>query len=207
MVGKLITDEWPTTRPLYSGSANLQYLMSIVFTICETFSPGESSVAGRVCELLDGLDLATPYTTRQPRSAEDDGFVFTSQDIFERMIAREEFLEYVHIFGNYYGTPRRCLQEARDNRDDLLIKVDERGATQIKQKLPDAVSILVLHASSGQHEPSPRSYVDEALLYRLREASQMLNPDKFDHVVTNDRFEENANQVVAIIRSERSRRS
>jgi guanylate kinase len=78
--------------------------MSIVFTISETFRPGESSVADRVPELLDGLNLAIPYTTRRPRSAEDEGFVFTSQDVFERMIASEEFLEYVNTFGNYYGT-------------------------------------------------------------------------------------------------------
>jgi guanylate kinase len=50
------------------------------------------------------------------RSAKDDGFVFTSRDVFERLIASQEFLEYVDIFGNYYGTPRHCLQEAEDKR-------------------------------------------------------------------------------------------
>jgi guanylate kinase len=124
------------------------------------------------------------------------------------MIAREEFLEHVHIFGNYYGTPHHCLQEARDNGNDLLIKVDERGLLEIKQKLPDAVSILVLHSSSGQHEPKAASIGDELQLdRRLHEASQMLNPDRFDHVVSTDRLEDSVNQVVAIIRSERSKRS
>lgn len=184
--------------------------MSIVFTVSEMFQLSESSVAHRVCELLDELDLAIPYTTRLPRRAEDDGFVFTTQDVFERMIASEEFLEVVNVFGNYYGTPRQCLQEARDKGNDLLIRVDERGVAQIKQKLPDAVSILVLHSLSEQHEHTTGSIVDERLLYSLKQASrfsQMQNPDKFDHVVADDGFEENANQVVAIIRSERSRRS
>lgn len=184
--------------------------MSIVFTISETFRPGESSVADRVRELLDGLNLAIPYTTRRPRGAEDEGFVFTSQDVFERMIASEEFLEYVNTCGNYYGTPRRYLQEARDNGNDLLIKADESGVAQIKQKLPDAVSILVLNTSSGQHEHATSSTVRERLLHRLDGAStssKMPNPDKFDHVVATDRLEENTNQVVAIIRSERLRRS
>ena len=66
--------------------------MSTVFTICETFKSNESSVASRVCQLLDRIDLATPYTTRQRRSAEDDGFVFTSQDAFNLMIVRDELL-------------------------------------------------------------------------------------------------------------------
>ncbi len=86
--------------------------MSIVFTICETFKLGESFFADRVREQLDGLELAIPYTTRQPGSAQDDAFVFTSQDIFERMIAREEFIEHSQILGNYYGTPHDCLQES-----------------------------------------------------------------------------------------------
>ncbi len=76
------------------------------------------------------------------------------------------------------------FRKAQDNGNDLLIKVDERGAAQIKQKLPDAVSILVLHSSSGQHEKATVSIVNELLLdRRLREASQMLNHHKFDHVV------------------------
>lgn len=184
--------------------------MSLVFTICETFRLGESSVADRVCELLDGLDLAIPYTTRPPRSAEERGFVFTSQDVFERLIAGQEFLEYVDIFGNYYGTPRHYVQEAQDKGNDLLIKVDERGVEQIKENLPNAVSILVLHTSSGQNEHATASIVDELLLYRLHQASltsQMQHPDKFDHVVANHRLEENTNQVVAIIRSKRSPQS
>jgi len=74
--------------------------MSVVFTICESSTSGESFVARRACELVDRLDLATTYSTRQPRTAEDDAFVFTSRDMFERMIAADEFLEYVHIFGN-----------------------------------------------------------------------------------------------------------
>jgi guanylate kinase len=184
--------------------------VSIVFAICETSRPGQSSVADRVCELLDELDLAIPYTTRPPRSAEESGLVFTSRDVFERLIASQEFLEYVELFGNYYGTPRRYLEEARGNGNDLLIKIDHRGVAQIKEKLPDAVSILVLLTPQGERERAARSITDELLLNHLYEVSrtfQMQHSDKFDHVVANDRLEETANQVVAIIRSERSRRS
>lgn len=167
--------------------------MNIVVAISEVSRPGASSVAERVCELIDGVELAVPLTTRLPRSAEDDGFVFTSQDVFERMIASDEFLEHVEILGQRYGTPRRSLQDARDNGNDLLIRVDERGVSQIKLKLPNAVSVLILHASE-QHEHA--SIANEHLLYRrLQEAStlsQMRNPDTFDHVVTDDGLEESA---------------
>jgi guanylate kinase len=86
--------------------------MNIVVAISQGSGPGASSVAERVCELIDGVELAVPFTTRLPRSAEDDGFVFASQDVFERMIASDEFLEHVEILGHRYGTPRRSLQDA-----------------------------------------------------------------------------------------------
>ena len=179
--------------------------MNIVVAISEVSRPGSSSVAERVCELIDGVELAVPFTTRLPPSAEEDGFVFTSQDVFDRMIASDEFLEHVEICGHRYGTPRRSLQDARDNGNDLLVRVDERGVSQIKLKLPNAVSVLVLHESE-QHKHA--SIAIEHLLYRrLQKLSQMRSPDTFDHVVTDDGLEESANRVVAIIRAERSRRS
>jgi guanylate kinase len=103
--------------------------MTIVFTISEAFGSGRSSVVNHVCKLLDGLDLATPYTTRTPRIADnrDSEFIYTSREAFELMIAREEFLEYASVLGNYYGTPHHSLQQARENGRELLIKVDESG--------------------------------------------------------------------------------
>jgi guanylate kinase len=182
--------------------------MNIVIAISEVSGPGASSLAERVCELIDGVELAVPFTTRLPRSAEDDGFIFTSQDAFERMIAGDEFLEYVEVLGNYYGTPLRLLQETLDSGHDLLIKVDERGLAQVKQKLPDAVSVLVLPPSTGQGERETTPVANETLLYNhLQGASQVLNHDKFDHVIANDLLEASANHMVAIIRSERARRA
>ena len=194
--------------------------MSIVFTISEAFGSGKSSVVNLVCKLLDGLDLAIPYTTRTPHIAnnQDRGFVFTSREVFELMIAREEFLEYVSILGNYYGTPSHYLQQARENGKDLLAQVDDSGAAQIKQKIPDAVSILVLPGPSaqGRHvfgpdaNPSMPSLLQEVLRPSLQEVlsqSQMPNPEKYDQVIVNDRLEEAANRLSEIIRSERLRRS
>jgi len=69
---------------------------------------------------------------------------------FEAMVARDEFLEHADVFGNYYGTHRRFLEEAQRTGHDLLLDIDVQGATQIQKKIPDAVSIFVLppnHAS------------------------------------------------------------
>jgi guanylate kinase len=187
--------------------------MNIVFTISEVHeSSGKTSVVNQVCELLDGLDLAIPYTTRTPRMADnrDRDFVFTSREAFELMIARGEFLEHVSVWGNYYGTPCHSLQQAKDNGRDLLVKVDESGVAQIKQKIPEAVSILVTTGQLGQDKDTVGSTNVQLLHSRLQEESskrQMLNPDKYDHIIVNDRLEDSANKVIEIIRAERLRRS
>jgi guanylate kinase len=126
------------------------------------------------------------------------------------MIAREEFLEYISVLGNYYGTSHHSLQQAEENGKDLLIKVDESGVAQIKQKIPDAVSILVMPGQLAQEKGAIGSATDPIVLFRLHEASapsELPNPDKYDHVIVSDRLEDSANRVIEIIRSERSRRS
>jgi guanylate kinase len=194
--------------------------MSIVFTISGAFGSGRSSVVNLACKLLDGLDLAIPYTTRTPQIVDngDGEFFFTSREVFEHMIARGEFLEYVSILGNYYGTPRHYLQQARENGKDLIVQVDDRGVAQIKQKIPDAVSILVL---PGQYARDTHAFVlatNPRLPFLLREVllpsfeevllpSQMPNPDKYDQVIVNDRLEDSANRVIEVILSERLRHS
>lgn len=185
--------------------------MSIVVTISGGFGSGKSSVVHLACQLLDDLDLAIPYTTR-PHMVDkrDSDFFFTSREVFELMIEREEFLEYTSAFGNYYGTPRQSLQQAKEKGKDLLIQVDDRGVAQIKQKVPDAVSILLLPGQFAGDEHIAGSTIDKKVLSRLQAASppsQMPNYDKYDHLIVNDRLEDSANKVIEIIRSERLRRS
>lgn len=184
--------------------------MSIVFTISDASGPGKPSVLDLVCKEIGGLDLAVPYTTRTRRIDDnrESQFVFTSREAFELMITREEFLEYVSTAGNYYGTPRQSLEQARKHGNDLLIRVDDQGAAQIKQKIPDAVSILVLPGRGSKDAAG--STPEKTLFSRLEKASsppQMPNYDGYDHVIVNDQLEDSAGKVIEVIRSERSRRS
>jgi guanylate kinase len=182
--------------------------MSIVFAISGAFRSGKSSVVNRVCKLLDGLVLAISYTTRTRLTIEEEGseFFFTSHEVFERLIASEEFLEYESILGNYYGTPRHYLQQARDNGKDLLIEVDDRGVAQIKQKIPDAVSILVVPGEPARETHTFGSVMEPRIQAALL-AALVPSFDKYDHVIVNNRLEDTANKLIEIIRSERLRRS
>lgn len=194
--------------------------MSIVFTISGAFGSGASSVANLVYKLLDGLDLAITYTTRPHlEDKEDTELFFTSREVFENMIAREEFLEYVNVLDSYYGTPTHYLQQARKNGKDLLIQVDDRGMAQIKEKVADTVSILILPGGSARRkrtfgsttDPKLPSLVREVILPSLLQEvpfpSQMPNTGNYSHVIVSDRVADSAKRVISIIRSERLRRS
>lgn len=193
--------------------------MSIVFIISEIFGPGRHSIVNPVREVLDGLDLAIPYTTRTSGVADNQssGFVFTSVGSFELMIARDEFLEHVNILGNYYGTPYKFLQQAQDNGNDLLVQTDYSGVGQIKAKVPDAVSILILPVqsagdttiSSSDINSSSATLFRELLLPSVREVfsqRQVPHHDRYEHIIVYDRTEDGVGSLIEIIRKERLHR-
>ena len=93
--------------------------------------------------------FSVSYTTRKPRGQEVDGesYHFVSREDFEAMLARDEFLEWAQVFGNYYGTHRGILEEARARQKDLVLDIDVQGARQLKAKIPEAVTVFILAPS------------------------------------------------------------
>ena len=86
---------------------------------------------------LPGTLLSVSCTTRPPRKTETNGkwYTFVSDEEFQRMVERGEFLEYARVFGKHsYGTPKKWLEEARRKDLDLVLEIDVQGAAQVKQK-------------------------------------------------------------------------
>ena len=100
---------------------------------------------------LPGTMLSVSCTTRPPRKTESARQVvqFRRREAeFQQMVERGEFLEYAQVFGkNWYGTPRKWLDEAMAQQKDLVLEIDVQGALQVKEKLPDAIAIFVLAPS------------------------------------------------------------
>ena len=125
------------------------------------------------------------------------------------MIARQEFLEWAEVFGNYYGTARRFLEEAERRSEDLLLDIDVQGAAQVKQKLPGAVSIFILPPSRKELEGRLRRRSEdseEVIQKRLRDASREIHGyARYDYVLINDLLERSTARLQAIVRAERWR--
>ncbi|MGE5726184.1 MAG: guanylate kinase, partial [Acidobacteriota bacterium] len=153
------------------------------------------------------------YTTRRPRGSEQNGreYFFVPIQDFEEMIARGEFLEYANVFGNYYGTAKRFLQEAQCSGRDLLLDIDVQGAAQIKRKIKDAVSIFILPPDKKTLEwrLRNRSLDTEEVIQRrlLTAAKEIENYQSYDYILINDRLEDSIDELKAIVLSERLRRS
>ena len=110
------------------------------------------------------------------------------------MVAAGDFFEYANVFGNYYGTARRFLDQAKERGHDLLLDVDFQGASQVKQSIPETVSIFVLPPNPHELEWRLRSRgsdAEEVIQRRLARSSQeMENYRKYDYVLINERLEE-----------------
>ena len=111
---------------------------------------GKTSLSRRLVADHADLELSVSATTRPPRPGEEHGreYFFVSPEQFEDMVARDEFLEWAHVHGNRYGTPRAPVVAALEAGKDVLFDIDWQGAEQIAGKLPtDAVRVFILPPS------------------------------------------------------------
>ena len=128
------------------------------------------------------------------------------------MIDRHDLLEWAEVYGNLYGVPKSQITEAMAQDKDVLVKADVQGAATIRSIAPDAVFIFLAppNISELEYRLSLRmTESKEALALRLKTAeSEMIEADKFDHVVVNprDRLSKTVRAIEAIIAEEHVKR-
>jgi len=183
----------------------------LVLIVSGPSGSGKSTLVQKLVQ-LPGTLLAISCTTRPPRKTENDGkwYNFVTEAQFQEMVARGEFLEYAQVFGkNWYGTPRKWLDEARTRQKDLVLEIDVQGALQVKQKLPGAVAIFVLPPACDELERRIRARgqdSEDEIRRRLERARQeMLNYSSYDFAVINDDLERAGREVQAIALASRCR--
>jgi guanylate kinase len=131
------------------------------------------------------------------------------------MIRCGEFLEHADVFGNYYGTARSFLDEARADSKDLLLDIDVQGASQVKHRLPDAVSVFILPPSREVLECRLRNRSQaeqvnspEVIQRRLEAAGKEIeNYRNYNYILVNDHLEQSIEALKAILMAERLKRS
>ena len=188
-----------------------------VFIISAPSGSGKTTLTNELLRLVPDLNFSISYTTREPRGSEQNGreYFFVSRQEFEEMLRNGEFLEHADVFGNLYGTARRFLEQATRQGKDLLLDIDVQGAQQVKQKMPEAVSIFILPSSRDVLERRLRNRSqaehvtsEEVIRRRLEEAAREIEKyPNYDYILVNDRLDESIDQLKAIVLAERSKRS
>jgi len=184
----------------------------IPFIVSGPSGCGKSTLVEKILE-LPGIMFSISCTTRKPRQTEDPGkwYNFVSEEEFERMVARGEFLEHARVFGRYsYGTPRRWVEESRAKGLDIVLEIDVQGAAQIRSLLPDSVSIFILPPSRqalGERLRARDQDAEEEIERRLAQAQQEIleHVRRYDHIVINDELESAGRKVQSIVLAARSR--
>jgi guanylate kinase len=185
----------------------------ILFIISAPSGSGKSTLVSELRKQVSGVDFAISWTTRAPRGSEENGreYNFTSRAEFQRMIDAGIFLEYAEVFGNFYGTARQSLDEARAAGHDLLLDIDVQGGALVRAKMPEAVSIFVLPPNPKvlrtrlRNRSRAEGVVNEAELYRrLSEASKEIEKYReYSYILVNDILDRAVAQLEAIVLAER----
>jgi guanylate kinase len=187
--------------------------MTTIFIISAPSGSGKSTLVSRLMATVPGLMFSVSYTTRQPRGHEKNGesYHFVTRDDFREMLARDEFLEWAQVFGNdYYGTHRGILEAARAAGRDLVLDIDVQGARQLKDRIPEAVTIFVLAPSRKILEDRLRARGEDredVIERRLKEAAvEIQKYQDYDYVLINRELAESDEVLSSIVRAERIRR-
>lgn len=176
-----------------------------VYIIAGPSGSGKDSVMKKVFEKAPDIAFSISSITRAMRPGEVEGekYNFISRECFEQMIANDELLEHNVFVGNYYGTPKAPVIECIESGRDMLIEVDVNGAEQIREKMPDAVSVFIMPPSleilknrlTGRGTDS-QEVIDKRLNEALREIASAKD---FDYIVVNDDLETAADNFVSIM--------
>ena len=172
---------------------------------------GKTTLEQRLIEADDRLVASISATTRPPREDEKTGsdYFFVERDVFEQMKDRE-LVEWAEVHGEYYGTPRRFVENEIADGRIVLLNIDVQGGIRIKNVFRDAVMVFIFPPSFKTLKERILGRGVDATLdldTRLHNAIKEISAsDQYDYIVVNDNLDEAVGQIQAIIEAERCRR-
>lgn len=157
--------------------------------------------------------LSISATTRAPREGEEDGreYFFISKDEFEKMIAKDELIEYARYVENYYGTPRRYVEEKMKQGKDVILEIEIQGALKVKKAFPDTLLLFVTPPSAEELQSrligrgTETMKVIRSRMDRACEEAQGM--ELYDYLIVNDDLDACVEEMHSIIRGEHRRTS
>ena len=156
----------------------------------------------------DNIFYSVSATTRAPRPGETDGinYHFLTKEKFEELISQNGMLEYAEYCGNYYGTPRKPVEDMLAEGKHVILEIEVQGAMKIMEKCPEAVFVFILPPSLKElcrrlHKRGTET--EETIEKRLGEAEgEIKQAYKYDYTLINGELSKAVDDMKAIIRAE-----
>ncbi len=170
---------------------------------------GKGTILNSVLEQNDNLFYSISATTRKPREGEEDGkhYHFVSKDEFRQLIDRDDVLEYTVYCDNYYGTPRKAVEEQLAKGRDVILEIEVDGAMQIKSSYPNAMFVFILPPSVAElrRRLGKRGTESEEIIDgRLKEAvNEIAMAYKYDYIIVNDELQTAIDTLNSVIKGEK----
>jgi guanylate kinase len=186
-------------------------MLGTLYIISAPSGGGKTSLVNALLQSVPNLEVSISHTTRPKRPGEKDGvdYYFVDKATFKNLIAQDAFLEHAKVFGNYYGTSQRWVEEKLRKGVDVILEIDWQGAKQIRKLMPEAIGIFVVPPSWQILEARlrERAQDEEAVIQqRMAQArNEISHYHEYDYLVVNDNFAKALADLDAILRVRRLR--
>ncbi|MGM0419409.1 MAG: guanylate kinase [Bacillota bacterium] len=186
----------------------------ILFVLSGPSGVGKGTVLDKIFDKYQDIEYSVSMTTREPRPGEVDGedYYFVSNKEFKEYKDDDGFIETACVHGNYYGTPKKFVEEALAEGKDIILEIDINGARQVKKEFSESDTVYIFLTPPSFDELKERlkkraSESEAVRAVRLRNArSEMSEANKYDYKVVNDEVEKAADEIIEIIKKEKRRR-
>lgn len=172
---------------------------------------GKGTIMKALLERYDNYALSISATTRNPRPGEEEGkaYFFKTTEEFEKMIAKDDLIEYAMYVGNYYGTPKAYVEEQLCAGKDVILEIEIQGALKVKEKFPNTLLLFVTPPSAEElrkrlegRGTETQEVIDGRMNRAIEEAEYM---DQYDYLVVNDELDVCVEEMHHLIQGEHER--
>lgn len=186
------------------ANANRARRRGRLWVIAAPSGAGKTSLVRALLARDPHLRFSISYTTRPPRSSEQNGrdYFFVDKEQFREMVRKDAFLEHAEVFDHWYGTGREHVDRLLDGGDSVLLEIDWQGARQVRERAPESRGIFILPPNAAELERRLRARATDSeatIQRRLRDSlADMAHWSEFDHVVVNADFNRALDALAAI---------
>jgi len=173
---------------------------------------GKGTVCKALRECASDIVYSVSATTRAPRQGEVDGvnYFFKTREQFQQLIEQDQMLEWAEYVGNYYGTPRKFVEDTLASGKDIILEIEVQGALKVKQKFPEGVFIFLLPPSLPELENrivGRGTETEDVIRSRMSVAMEEIAlMEHYDYAIVNDQVDLACSRIRSILVAERSRK-